>query len=82
MQREVEARLPAAVQQAVRTELQPAMDELSARLRELDQTRLAGLERRVAEQRKSDLRNVESAFTYIEKRINSLMTSNVRYGGD
>jgi anti-sigma factor RsiW len=82
VQREVEARLPAAVRQAVRTELQPAMDELSARLRELDQTRLAGLERRVEEQRKSDLRNVESAFTYIEKRINTLMTNNVRYGGD
>lgn len=82
VRQEVAARLPAAVRETVRTELQPALNELSARIDEMDKTRLAGIERRVEEQRKTDLRNVESAFTFIEKRINTLMTTNVRYGGD
>lgn len=82
IRQEVAARLPEAVRESVRTELQPALNELSARIDQMDKTRLAGIERRVEEQRKTDLRNVESAFTYIEKRINTLMTTNVRYGGD
>lgn len=82
VRQEVAARLPVAVRETVKAELQPALSELSTRIDQLDKTRLASVERRVDEQRKSDLKNLESAFTYIEKRINTLMTSNVRYGGD
>ena len=55
VRQEVAARLPEAVRESVRTELQPALNELSARIDEMDKTRLAGIERRVEEQRKTDL---------------------------
>jgi anti-sigma factor RsiW len=82
VRQEVAARLPGAVRESIRVELQPALNELSARIDQMDKTRLAGIERRVEQQRQSDLRTVESAFNYMEKRLTTLMNTNVRYGGD
>jgi anti-sigma factor RsiW len=75
---EVARRLPAAVDERVRAELAPAVAELRARLDSLETTRLAGLEH----QRRQDLKSVESAFDYLERRLNTMVVNNARYGGD
>lgn len=79
---ELNRRLPEAVRQTVRVELQPALADLRGRIDEMERTRLAGIERKVEQQRMADLRNLESAFSLIEKRLNTMVTSNARYGGD
>lgn len=78
--REVARRLPDEVRRMVRSELKPVLDDLTSRIEDLDKTRLAGVERRVEQQRRMDLKNIESAFDYIEKRLTTLV--NARYEGD
>jgi hypothetical protein len=79
---EVARRLPDAVRQTVAAELKPAFAEFSARLDGMEQTRIAGLERKFDQQRQEDIREVKSAFDYMEKRINSMNLTAARYGGD
>lgn len=74
IQKEVARRLPAAVDERVQTQLKPAMAELSARL---DQ-----YQKQADDRRRTDLRDVDSAFTLMQKRFNTMMLSNARFGGD
>lgn len=83
---EVAKRLPGAVQaavdSAVEAKVRAAVAGLERRVDDLDKTRLASLERRVETERRGDLKNLESAFNIIERRLAVLQASAVRYGGD
>lgn len=81
---EVERRLPqavnTAVDQAVESRVRAMLASLEQRVDSLDKTRLASLERRV--ENRDDLKNIESAFNIIERRLAALQATAVRYGGD
>lgn len=81
---EVARRLPeavnAAVDKAVDARVRSLMAGLEQRVDALDKTRLASLERRV--ENREDLKNIESAFNLIERRLAVIQGSAVRYGGD
>lgn len=62
------------VRKLVRAELQPALDELSVKLAEY---RKQGDQRREA-----DLRAVDNAFNHVEKKMNTMILTATRYGGD
>lgn len=83
---EVARRLPGAVQaavdSAVEAKVRAVVAGLERRVDDLDKTRLASLERRVETERRGDLKNLESAFNIIERRLAVLQASAVRYGGD
>lgn len=83
---EVARRLPGAVQAAVDSavdaKVRAMVAGLERRVDDLDKTRLASLERRVETERRGDLKNLESAFNIIERRLAVLQASAVRYGGD
>lgn len=71
---ELERRLPAAVETAVRQQLAPAAAQL--------EVRLAEFEKRVEAQRRADLRDVTAAFELLQKRINNVYLASANYGGD
>jgi|YNPMSStandDraft_1061717.scaffolds.fasta_scaffold04840_3 hypothetical protein len=74
VQAELERRLPAAVEAAVRTQLGPAVSQLEARL--------AAFEQKAEQQRRADLRDVTAAFELLQKRINNVYLASAHYGGD
>lgn len=74
VQAEIERRLPAAVEAAVRTRLGAAAAQMEARLAEF--------EKRAEERRRADLRDVNAAFELLQKRINNVYLASARYGGD
>lgn len=81
---EVARRLPEAVNTAVDQALEAKVRRLLAgieqRVDALDKTRLASLERRV--ESREDLKNIESAFSLIERRLAVIQGAAARYGGD
>ncbi len=81
---EVARRLPealnAAVEQAVDAKVKSLLAGLEQRVDALDKTRLASLERRV--ESREDLKNIESAFSLIERRLAVIQSAAARYGGD
>lgn len=83
---EIARRLPdavnAVVESAVDAKVRGLVAGLEQRVDNLDKTRLASLERRVDTERRGDLKNLESAFNIIERRLAVLQTSAVRFGGD
>jgi hypothetical protein len=82
IEQEVARRLPAAVDAAVDARVQPLVTGLSQRVDALDKTQMASAERSVDTVRRGELKNIESAFNLIERRLAVLQTSTVRYGGD
>jgi len=70
----VEAEVAARVQQGLQAGLQPVRADLEAKLE--------GLEKRHDARRQSDMAAVESAFTHMEKKMNTAMVTAARYGGD
>lgn len=81
---EVARRLPeaveAAVDRAVDARVKTLMAGIEQRVEAIDKTRLAALERRV--ESREDLKNIESAFNLIERRLAVIQSSAARYGGD
>ncbi|MCX7603360.1 MAG: hypothetical protein N2036_04710, partial [Bryobacteraceae bacterium] len=71
---ELERRLPAAVEAALRQQLGPAAARMEARLAEF--------EKRMEAQRRADLRDVTAAFELLQKRINNVYLASAQYGGD
>jgi anti-sigma factor RsiW len=74
VQAELERRLPAAVEAAVRQQLGPAAAQM--------ELRLAEFEKRVEAQRRADLRDVTAAFELLQKRINNVYLASANFGGD
>lgn len=78
IQAEIDKRLPAAVNAAVdarvRAQLQPAITELAGKLQVY--------QKQVSEQRNADLRDIDSAFNSLQKKVNNVYLSAARYGGD
>jgi hypothetical protein len=81
---EVARRLPVAVNtavdQAVDAKVRSLLAGLEQRVDAMDKTRLASLERRV--ESREDLKNIESAFSMIERRLAVIQGAAARYGGD
>ena len=78
IQEEVARRLPAAVNAAVnaqvQTRIQPAMAEFAGRL--------DAYQKQARDQRNADLRDIDAAFTSLQKKVNNVYLSAARYGGD
>ncbi|MCX7602648.1 MAG: zf-HC2 domain-containing protein, partial [Bryobacteraceae bacterium] len=74
VQAELERRLPAAVEAALRQQLGPAAAQMEARL--------AAFEQRMEAQRRADLRDVTAVFELLQKRINNVYLASAQYGGD
>jgi anti-sigma factor RsiW len=79
---EVAKRLPVAVNEQVRAELKPALDRLASRLDELENTRLASVEKRFERQRAEDIRDVRGAFESVERKLSAIQMVAARYGGE
>lgn len=74
VEEELARRLPAAVDARVKTQLQPAMAELSGQLQ--------AFQKQAREQRSADLRDIDAVFSTLQKKVNNVYLSSVRYGGD
>lgn len=82
VEKEVARRLPAAVEERVRAELQPALARLAARIDELENSRLASVEKKFAAQRAEDIRDLRGAFDDVERRLSAIQMMAARYGGE
>ncbi len=82
---EVARRLPAALdtalEGAVEARVRPLMASLERRVDDMDKTRMASAGQPSDTVRRGELKNIESAFNIIERRLAVLQTSAVRYGG-
>jgi anti-sigma factor RsiW len=79
---EVARMLPAAVDERVKAQLQPAVAEMSAKLDGLENRQLVRVSRQMEDQRRADLRDMRSAFELFEKRLNVMYLTAAKYGGD
>jgi len=82
VEQEVARRLPAAVDAAVDARVQPLVAGLAQRVDALDKTQLASMARSGDTVRRGELKNIESTFNLIERRLAALQSSAARYGGD
>ncbi len=80
VEQEVARRLPAAVDARVSEQLRPAMAELAKKLDEAQKSEMAKVRHEV--KGKADLREVRSAFEYMEKQMSARYLSAARFGGD
>jgi hypothetical protein len=74
IEEELARRLPAAVDARVKTQLQPAMAELSGQLQ--------AYQKQARAERNADLRDIDAVFSTLQKKVNNVYLSSVRYGGD
>jgi anti-sigma factor RsiW len=79
---EVERMLPAAVDERVKAQLQPAIAEMSAKLDGIENRQLVRVNRQIEDQRRADLREMRGAFELFEKRLNVMYLTAAKYGGD
>jgi hypothetical protein len=79
---EVARRLPVAVGEQVRAELKPTLDRLASRLDDLENTRLASVEKKFERQRAEDIRDVRGAFEAVERKLSAIQMTAARYGGE
>lgn len=82
VEKQVARRLPAAVEERVRAELQPALARLASRIDELESSRLASVEKKFAQQRAEDIRDLRGAFDDVERRLSAIQMMAARYGGE
>jgi len=71
-----------AVEERIRAEFEPALAQLAARVGELENSRLAAVEKRLSRQRAEDIRDLRGAFDDVDRRLSAIHMMTARYGGE
>jgi anti-sigma factor RsiW len=82
LEAEIARRVPAAVEERLRADLRPALAQLAARIDGLENQRLASVEKKFAQQRAEDIRDLRGAFDDVDRRLSAIHMMAARYGGE